>query len=157
MLSPRDLSDNFTWEEAVVTTHRDIPNELPAELKNNVKMTAMKMETIRYFLRCPVSVLSWYRCELLNRKVGGAKNSDHMTGTAVDFAAYKYGTPLAIVKLLANYADMLAFKQLILEHTWAHISFDPTPGIPAKREVLTLLQDKTYARGITDKYGVAVV
>jgi hypothetical protein len=79
-----------------------------------------------------------------------------MLGNAVDFAAYAYGSSLAIVKLLSKYADMLEFKQLILEHTWVHISWDTTPGSLPKREVLTLLQDKTYARGITDKYGVPV-
>lgn len=156
MVSPSILSENFTWEEAVVTTHRDVSNELPVELRNNVKHTAMKMEMIRYLLRCPISVLSWYRSELLNRKVGGSKRSDHIQGNAVDFAAYAYGSPLKIVQLLSRYANTLEFKQLILEHTWVHISWDTTPDVQPKKEVLTLLQDKTYARGITDKYGVPV-
>jgi hypothetical protein len=152
-----DLSDHFCWEEVTITSHRDIYNELPEELVNNVKFTAKRMEFVRSLLNSPITVLSWYRSPQLNSAIGGSKTSDHMQGCAVDFRAYSYGDPLAVCKKLAKYANLVAFKQLIFEHTWVHISFDPTPGIVAKKEVLTLLHDKTYAVGITDKSGQVLV
>ena len=146
-------SAHFTWEEAVVTTHRNIDNILPEELKPVVKFTADKMEGVRSLLGVPISVLSWYRSPELNTAVGGSKTSQHMLGCAVDFHAPQYGSPKVICQKLNKFANMILFDQLILEHTWVHISFNAVPGGKARKEVLTLKQDKTYAIGLTDKLG----
>lgn len=153
-LSNTRLSENFDWEEVTITNHRDIDNTLPIELYRNVIFTADKMEYVRAVLNNKVILVnSWYRCPELNTAVGGAKNSDHMTGCSVDFICPKYGTPEEICKQIQLFKVSVGFKQLIFEHSWVHISWDPIPGVKPKLEVLTLLKSKKYALGITDKEG----
>jgi hypothetical protein len=79
-----------------------------------------------------------------------------MKASAVDFICPKFGTPLDIVRALVKVPkELLPFNQLILEHSWVHISFTLDPQGP-KREVLTWLGGNKYAQGITDKKGVAL-
>lgn len=148
------LSEHFHFSEAIATSHREIDNTPPAALLPNFVNTAKRMETVRSLLGDrAVLVSSWYRCLQLNMIVGGSSTSDHMQGTAVDFTCPSFGTPLVICKHLTAHAVELGFKQLIYEHTWVHISWDAIPGAKHKLEVLTLLNNKTYAQGITDKFG----
>lgn len=148
-----DLSPNFHFSEAIATNHREINNYPPLALFSNLAITAKNMERVRSALGDrTILVSSWYRCEALNTAVGGSKTSDHMTGMAVDFTCPRFGTPANICKHLAS-IETLAFKQLIYEHTWVHISFYNIPTANPKREVLTLLANKSYGPGITDKQG----
>lgn len=152
------LSHNFHGSEAFVTT-RTVNNDLPVKNKEkyeaNIVATAGRLEHIRTILgNKPISIHSWYRSPALNTLVGGSKNSDHMTGSAVDFICPGFGNPLQICKELEKEKHGLPFKQLIFEHTWVHISFDfEIPYIAAKRQVLTLMSNSRYAIGITDKLG----
>src|SRR3990172_1871351 len=65
-------SAHFTWEEAVITTHREVENILPPDLRESVKYTADQMEIVRGILGVPIHVLSWYRSPELNVAVGGS-------------------------------------------------------------------------------------
>lgn len=150
----KELSKHFTWAEASITSHRQFDNEIPAHLYPAVKNTALWMEKVSSALDDrPITVTSWYRSPELNTAVGSNNNtSEHPKGQAVDFICPKFGTPLDIVRRLSSPDSGVYFNQLILEHTWVHISFPVPPAIP-KMQVLTLLANKKYAVGITDKYG----
>lgn len=150
------ISKNFALAEAVVTTHREIANTIPhsGEISANITKTAAHMEDVRALLGKPITVLSWYRCLTLNTAIGGTKNSDHLIGCAVDFICPSYGDPLKICQAILRQADLIGFKQLILEHTWVHISFSPIPNTQPKLEVLSLLSGGGYANGLTNKFGV---
>ena len=54
------------------------------ELHNLERITIPHMNIIRKFLDCPIVVNSGFRCQELNRKVGGVYNSKHLEGLAVD-------------------------------------------------------------------------
>lgn len=147
------LSKYFDWDEANTTQHRDIDNSIPVELYGVIKNTAANADKVRELLGAPMIVSSWYRCPLLNTAVGSNNNtSEHPLGRAIDFKAPRFGTPLQIVKKLVNEGAMIGWNQLILEHDWVHISFPVPPAVP-KNQVLTLLYNRKYAMGITDKYG----
>ncbi len=49
------------------------------------------LDSIRERLGAPIIVLSGYRCAKHNAEVGGAKNSYHMRGQAVDITTPKMG------------------------------------------------------------------
>lgn len=139
------LSDHFTLEELTATQHRKIDNTPPASALLALGATARRMEAVRAALgNHPVTVSSGYRCEKLNRAIGGARKSAHLTGWAVDFQCFRFGTPLQVCRALV--AAGIGFDQLIEEGTWIHISFAPA----MRGEVLTKLAGGGYARGLPD-------
>jgi hypothetical protein len=149
------LTEHFTWAEANVTLHRDIDNTIPEEVKANILHSAKQMERVRALLNLPISISSWYRCPELNTAVKGSKTSQHMLGFAIDFICPKFGTPAQVVKKISEFPELIRFDQLILEHTWVHISF-ANPLSSGKREVLSLLHSGGYAQGITDRFGAKI-
>jgi hypothetical protein len=147
-------SQHFTWDEADVTNHRGFDNRIPVDLFPVIINTASRMESVKSSLDFkPILINSWYRCRGLNIAVGSSDKSQHAKGEAVDFIAPKFGTPKQICERLAKYVETLKFDQLIYEHTWVHISFLSNPNIKPRMQVLTLLHNKKYAQGITDKFG----
>lgn len=150
------LTAHFTIREVEHSTQAarfGIDNTLPQELMKVVLNTAIELEKVRMLLAAPISVDSWYRCQALNKAVKGAKYSQHMKGEAVDFTSEQFGSPLAICKKILVATPKIWFDQLILEHDWVHISFPANPIAIPRGEVLSLLNDKTYAKGLTDKEG----
>jgi putative chitinase len=148
------LSEHFYLAEAEITSHREIDNTVGAEVINALVQTARAMERVRACLKdSPIVINSWYRCKALNDAVGSGDYSQHLKGEAVDFVSPRFGSPLAIAKCLKENEILIRYDQLILEHTWVHISFT-SPGIKPRGQVLSLLQNKKYAQGLTNKYGV---
>lgn len=129
------LSEHFTLEEMTRSDSaiRMCIDQTPSpEVLENLKATAQHMELVRMVLGVPIHVNSAYRSNALNKAIGGASNSAHLTGFAVDFTAPAYGTPQAIAKRLSE-SGSINFDQCIYEGTWVHISFAPE----MRRQVLT--------------------
>jgi zinc D-Ala-D-Ala carboxypeptidase len=136
------LTPHFALDELISTTHRNIDNTPPAAVIAALRDTARRMEEVRSLLGDRViSISSGYRSPKLNRAVGGAKGSAHLSGHAVDFNCYRFGSPLDVCRRIA--ASDIAFDQLIEEGTWVHVSFDPR----MRRQVLTKAKD-SYAPGL---------
>lgn len=152
------LTDHFSFDEV---THSEtaarlgIDNDLPIELIDAVRNTAKGMEQVRYAVGSrPVSVSSWYRSPAVNKAVGSkSKNSQHTKGEAVDFICPAFGSPAAICKALLGFRNFIKWDQLILEHTWIHISWNSNPAGVQRGQVISLLQDGSYAVGLTNKFG----
>ena len=137
------LTAHFALEELACTQHREFDNRPPPEVVTTLATTAARMEEVRGLLGDRViSVSSGYRCPALNRAVGGARTSAHLTGHAVDFNCYGFGDPAAVCRAIAT--SGLAFDQLIEEGAWCHLSFDPR----MRRQVLTKRPDGAYALGV---------
>ncbi len=129
--------------ELSCTQHREFGNTPPPEVVGTLRNTAARMEQVRRQLGDrTISVSSGYRCRALNRAVGGARTSAHLTGYAVDFNCYGFGDPLAVCRALAG--AEIAFDQLIEEGSWVHISFDPR----LRRQVLTRRPGGGYGLGL---------
>lgn len=156
---PTNLSDHFTLEEAVISqtaSRQNIPNVPTVDIQIVMMKTARCLERIRALLQEPIIISSWYRSPALNHAVGGVPNSQHQTGEAVDFICPSFGTPADICKKIILYPELVSFDQLILEHTWIHISFSAVPTSPNRKQVLSLLQSGHYASGLTDNQGVPI-
>lgn len=152
------LSEHFTLEEATASqeaARKGIDNSHPTpSTVTTASKTAVKMEKVRLVLGGkPISVSSWIRCLDLNRALGSKDSSQHVKGEAVDFTCPTYGTPLEVCKKLMGEITLVGFDQLILEHTWVHISWNSTPGSVQRGQVLSLLSTGGYANGLTDKSG----
>lgn len=122
-------SKYFTEEEttrSAIAVRKGIEN-LPVSIltQSNIVNAAHALDYVRDLLGTPILVDSWYRSPEVNTLVGGAPNSAHLSGWAIDFISPKFGTPADIFQFLTKLQE-LKFDQLILEFNhWVHISFDP--------------------------------
>lgn len=94
---------------------------LPLDEKviDNLNYSVSRMDEIREGYGKPININSWYRCKELNAEVGGAENSKHLTGLAVDIRYDK--------DLLEYLKQKPQYDKLILEKAgktkWLHIQF----------------------------------
>ena len=70
------------------------------------------LEPIRDMVRTPIIITSGYRSPQVNKIVGGADNSQHMSGCAADFYVKGYST-FKMYKVFLYISNTLEFDQLI--------------------------------------------
>lgn len=74
------LTKNFSLHEFRCKDGTDVPDDLI----DNVKELAENLQVLRNFLEKPIIVISGYRSPNYNKKIGGAKRSQHMVAKAGD-------------------------------------------------------------------------
>ena len=74
------VTENFSTHEF---TCRD-GSEVPPELMVHLALLCENLQVLRNYLDCPIRVISGYRSPTYNRKIGGAKKSQHMLAKAAD-------------------------------------------------------------------------
>lgn len=119
----------FTVSEFVRSEAADkkgIDNRLPKDLLPNVQALVNNvLDPLREAYGKPIIITSGYRCDALNKAVGGVPTSEHRLGMAADIV----GTPntKAENKRLFNLIQSLdlPFNQLIDEKnfSWVHVSY----------------------------------
>ncbi|HEY9620610.1 MAG TPA: D-Ala-D-Ala carboxypeptidase family metallohydrolase [Crinalium sp.] len=77
----------FTWGHATHSGTR-VPQQT-AHVNNMLKLAA-NLERARQQIGKPFRITSWYRPEPWNSRVGGAKRSQHLTGSGVDITVVGY-------------------------------------------------------------------
>ena len=92
---------------------------LPLDEKviENLNYSCSRMDEIREGYGKPIYVNSWYRCKELNAEVGGAENSKHLTGLAVDIRYDK--DLLEYLKQNSQYAKLIIEKAG--KTKWLHV------------------------------------
>ena len=137
------LSQHFTLEEMTKsqTGSRKGVDNTPGqkEIDNLKQLCEHVLEYIRVRFGKPITVNSGYRGPALNKAIGGAKNSQHMSGQAADIEIVGVDN-----KTLFNWIkDNMEFDQLILEYYkegipdsgWVHISWNSNGN---RKQVLTI-------------------
>lgn len=76
------VNGNFTWAEATRGGTRMPPNQATVDA---IVRIATLAQQARDRLGRPFHITSWYRPADINRQVGGASNSRHIVGDAIDF------------------------------------------------------------------------
>ena len=70
----------------------------------------------------PIIINSGFRCEAVNRKVGGVRNSQHLIGQAADI---RPSDPAQFWKLVDYLKKCPYTDQLLTGNGWLHISWSP--------------------------------
>ena len=74
------LEENFSLSEFKCKDGTQVPEEL----MDNVKLLAKNLQVLRDEIDRPIRIISGYRSPKYNRRIGGAKRSQHMTAKAAD-------------------------------------------------------------------------
>jgi hypothetical protein len=123
------LSKNFNLTELTsseTALRRKIDNTPSEEVvKNLVSLVLNVLQPLRDKYGKPINITSGYRSPKLNSAIGGAKNSQHCFGQAVDFTV-----PKEDYKEVVSILQTLFVDQLIWEFgnedapDWIHVSFN---------------------------------
>ena len=125
------ISKHISYKEATrsATALRlgieNVPNEYELQ---NMEMVAKKVfEPLREAIDAPIKINSFFRCEELNKAIGGSSKSQHCQGRAIDIDDI-YGH-VSNAFMYYYIKDNLDFDQLIWEFgtddspDWVHVSY----------------------------------
>lgn len=125
------ISEHISYREAIksnTASRLGIDNK-PSdyEITNMVGVAFNVFEPLRKYVGGPIRINSFYRCEDLNRAIGGSSRSQHCQGRAIDLDdTLGHKTNAEMFKYIK---DNLSFDQLIWEFgddtnpDWIHVSY----------------------------------
>ena len=127
----RNISKHVSYKEGVrsnTALRLGIENTPSAEQLEKMEIVAKEVfEPLRKWVGGPIKVNSFFRCEKLNKAVGGSTKSQHMSGQAMDiddgFGHRSNADMYGFIK------ENLNFDQMIWEFgddenpDWVHVSF----------------------------------
>ena len=116
------LSEHFTLAE--FCNWRKYPANQPTMLQvvNITYGCLMLLEPARKAIGCPIVINSGFRCEAVNRQVGGVRSSQHLQGQAADIRPKDPARFQQLVDFLKGHA---LTDQLLTGQGWLHISWAP--------------------------------
>lgn len=130
MRATKGINDNlefFTIEELCKSStaqNKGISNVPNSEVIYNLRMLIIfVLDPIRRKYGKPICVNSGYRSPALNKAVGGAKNSQHLKGQAVDITTHSRSGNKRLFELIRESG---CFDELINENnfSWIHVSYN---------------------------------
>ena len=154
------LSEHFTLGELTKTSYHTSDGNIPSRvaIENLKNICENWLEDLRYSYNVlygdgregvrregvrregvsrndsdiPIMISSGYRSEEVNRKCGGAKGGNHLTGCAVDIRCYGPEHMIRMAGILLDIADgtKREFDELIMEQRgttyWIHFAVRPS-------------------------------
>lgn len=133
------LTAHFTINEFTksnVAEKYNIDNSVDEQYYPNVVALAEMLEKIRVKLGRPIYITSGYRCDRLNRLVGGVVNSEHRLGNAADIICYDNKKLFNLILEMMKSGEIVC-SQVISENglSWIHIG-RYTDGSSHRNQVL---------------------
>ena len=127
------LSEHFVLGEFTRSnSHPKVYNIPTHEAIANLKRVCVWLEVLRARAGGPIRINSGYRSPQLNRKIGGVKNSNHLTGCAVDIRVTGMEQAKQYAEILRKYADESHqdFDEILIEKNrygavWLHFAVRP--------------------------------
>ena len=119
-----NITKNFSYhefEESEVAEYHNIRNVINTfEARESVKaLVQTVLQPLRDAIGLPIQINSGYRCEELNRLVGGVPTSQHVRGEAADIRI----DGIAPRQIAIRVRDLgLPFDQMILYPGFVHVS-----------------------------------
>ena len=130
--SKANLSEHFVLGEFTRSKYPEVYNIPSHEAIANMKRLCVWLEVLRDKVGHPIVINSGYRSPQLNRKVGGAPTSNHLTGCAVDIRTSGFEQAIEYTAILIAYAteSNQEFDELLIEKNrygavWLHFAVRP--------------------------------
>ena len=121
----------FTIKElckSSTATQKKIDNSPNSTVVNNLEQLVDNvLDPLRVRYGKPIHINSGYRCEALNKAIGGSKTSQHCLGLAADITGGNKSENEKLFNLIQELK--LPFDQLIDESNfkWVHVSYSKNP------------------------------
>jgi zinc D-Ala-D-Ala carboxypeptidase len=125
------ISEHISYKEGIKSNTatrlgiKNTPDDY--QITNMVNIGVNVFEPLRKYVGGPIRISSFYRCEELNRAIGGSSRSQHCEGRAIDLDdTLGHKTNAEMYKYIK---DNLSFDQLIWEFgddtnpDWIHVSY----------------------------------
>ena len=132
------LREMYASGTAIRLGIENVPDE--AVIKRLQQLCERVLEPLRQRFGV-IRITSGYRCERLNRAVGGVKNSQHLRGEAADIHVSDIEVGRKMFRFIK---ENLEFDQLLFEHIrengvcWLHVSYrNPSSSLPEGEGGLT--------------------
>jgi uncharacterized protein YcbK (DUF882 family) len=95
---------------------------MPSDVLENVKELAYHLQRLRDKLDKPIKINSGYRCAKHNKKIGGAKRSQHVLGNAADIVV-EDKKPIEVFNFVDKLQRLNMFKLggLKVYNTFTHL------------------------------------
>lgn len=124
---------NFTefFDSNTLSSNQQEFYKLPIDIQNeylkNATILADKIQEIRDFLQCPISISSGWRSPKLNKMVGGQAKSQHLIFQAIDWQPVINGVITKQDKILTEILikmkeAKIVVDQCLMEGSWIHTS-----------------------------------
>lgn len=129
------MSELIYSDTAVVNNINNMPDI--NSLNNLLNLIFYCLQPVRDLIKKPMIISSGYRCQQVNKLVGGKATSQHTKGMAVDFTV-KGLSVKKIIDIIKN--SNIEYDQLINEYDkWVHISFNKGKN---RKQVLHIINGK---------------
>lgn len=131
------LTEHFSLWECIHSEHTGLIIVPPTDVVQNLILGCqMLLEPLRQYMGAPVKLDSGWRSIAMNRKIGGADNSDHLAGIAFDIPG---GGNLGVDTIYKWFSGHGFYRQLIIypKKHFVHVSYN-LPGKPFKHEAFEL-------------------
>ena len=130
--SKANLSEHFVLGEFTRSKYPEVYNIPSHEAIANLKRLCEWLEVLRNKIGHPIVINSGYRSPQLNRKVGGAPTSNHLTGCAADIRTSGFEQAIEYAAILIAYAteSNQDYDELLIEKNrygaiWVHFAVRP--------------------------------